>query len=205
MDANTLVDTYIKHLGLKRISGDDASPILPFFILDVMYTLYRKSIQPVPSQFEEKKAKNLWMKNYHLFNRDFFSVFSDDQQDEIIDIMDAFEEYINNDVVIVKVAVMNELSPHGLNLDDQDILASCLICDILAQSAQVIWRAVYDNDNQYINAIMRNATRWMNLYIRKRTDALVDTNKSKQVTDAVNALCKKMVNFLHKLRKNEDI
>ena len=31
-----ITETYIRHLGLKRIKGDGADPILPFFMLDVM-------------------------------------------------------------------------------------------------------------------------------------------------------------------------
>ena len=200
MDANTLVETYVAHLGLKRIKGTGADPILPFFILDVMNTILHRDIFPVKSQFEEKKARKLWVQNYHIFNKDFFSAFNDDQQDEIIDIMDGFETFINNDVVIVKVAVMNEISKYGVELEDQVVLADVLVCHILAQSAQILWTAVYRKENPYIRSILFYAGKWMELYAKRRVDRAIHTEDSEEITNAVNALCKKIVKFLDRLK-----
>ena len=44
-----ITEAYIAHLGLKRIKGSGADPILPFFMLDVMNTIYRKDILPLIS------------------------------------------------------------------------------------------------------------------------------------------------------------
>lgn len=201
MNTDTLVETYVHHLGLKRIKGSGADPILPFFILDVMNTILHRDLFSIPVQFEEKKARKAWVENYHIFNKDFFSAFTDDQQDEIIDIMDSFESYINNDVVIVKVAVMNEISKYGVDLKTQTVLADLMVCHILAQTAQILWTAVYRHANRYIHAILHHADRWMTLYAKHNTDCTIRTEDSEGITNAVNALCKKMVKFLHKLNE----
>ena len=195
-----ITETYIRHLGLKRIKGDGADPILPFFMLDVMNTIYRKDILPLPSKFEAKRALKEWAKNYHEFNSDFFSALSDDQQDRVIEIMDEFENYIGNDVMIAKVAVMNLLSDSGLDLESQRVISSCMVAHILAQSAQVLWKAVYCQcENPYIKAIIHHAGRWMDLYSKGRTRMRINMNESAEIEQAVNALCRKMIKFLRTL------
>lgn len=201
MDANTLVEAYVAHLGLKRVQGTGADPILPFFILDVMNTILHRDLFPVKAQHEEKKAKKLWVQNYHTFNKDFFSAFNDEQQDEIIDIMDDFEAYVNNDVVIVKVAVMNEIAKYDVSLADQVVLADLMVCHILAQTAQIVWTAVYRRENKFIHSILFYAGRWMELYARRCTTSVIRTQDSEGITVAVNALCKRVVKFLDRLKK----
>ena len=44
MTALDIVDIYIATLGLKRLKGERASPILPFFILDAMYDILTKDL-----------------------------------------------------------------------------------------------------------------------------------------------------------------
>lgn len=197
-----ITEAYITHLGLKRIKGTGADPILPFFMLDVMNTIYRKDILALPCKFEAKRSLKEWARNYHALNADFFSAFSDEQQDRVIDIMDEFEAFIGNDIIIAKVAVMNVLANAGIDLDSQDVLASCMTAHILAQSAQVLWKAVYGNhENPYIKAIIHHAGRWMNLYSKGRTDMCINLNESKSIEDAVSALCRKMVKFLKNLEQ----
>lgn len=197
-----ITEAYITHLGFKRIKGSGADPILPFFMLDVMNTIYRKDILTLPCKFEAKKSLKEWARNYHELNADFFSAFSDEQQDRVIDIMDEFEAFIGNDIIIAKVAVMNVLADAGIDLDSQDVLASCMTAHILAQSAQVLWKAVYGSrENPYIKAIIHHAGRWMNLYSKGCTDMCINLNESKSIEEAVNALCRKMVKFLKNLEQ----
>lgn len=195
-----ITETYIHHLGLKRIKGSGADPILPFFMLDVMNSIYRKDILPLPCKHEAKRVRKEWARNYHELNSDFFAALSDEQQDQVIDIMDEFESYIGNDVMIAKVAVMNTLSDSGLDLGAQTVISSCMVAHILAQSAQVLWKAVYGNrENQYIKAIMHYAGKWMDIYSKGRTRMRINMNESVEVERAVNALCRKMVKFLRTL------
>lgn len=197
-----ITETYIAHLGLRRVKGSGADPILPFFMLDVMNTIYRKDILPLPCKFEAKKMRKEWAKNYHELNADFFSAFSDEQQDRIIDIMDEFEAFIGNDIIIAKVAVMNVLANAGIDLDSQDVLASCMTAHILAQSAQVLWKAVYGNrENPYIRAIIYYAGRWMNIYSKGKTNMFINLNEYKSIEEAVSAPCRKMVKFLKNLEQ----
>lgn len=205
MDANNLVDTYLRHRGLRRVKGEGYDAILPFFMLDAMYQIMTKEIVPIPCRQEQKLALKRWKTSYNLFNRDFFSAFNQDQQDEVIDMMDSFEEFINNDILIAEVAVMNELAKYDIPFDKQKTVASCMICHVLAQTAQITWVAIYknsrgkDRENPHIKAILKYSWVWMNLYFASITDAYINPNDSEPICTAMNILCKKMIKFLYTL------
>lgn len=206
MTSSDLVDIYLYHLGMHRVKGDGYDAILPFFMLDAMYQIMTKEIVPIKSRHEQKLAMKRWMASYTTFNRDFFSAFDQDQQDEIIDMMDDFEAYINNDVIVAEVAVMNELAKYEIPFEEQKAVAACMVCHVLAQTSQITWGAIYknkrgqDKENPYIKAILKYSWQWMNLYFGKISDAYINPNDSEPICTAMNILCKKMVNFLKTLQ-----
>ena len=202
MTANEIVDTYLTHKGMRRVKGDGYDPILPFFMLDAMYQIMSKEIVPVPSRHEQKLVLKRWKAAYNSFNRDFFSAFNQEQQDEIIDIMDEFQSYINNDIIVAEVAVMKQLQQYDIPFEDQKIVAASMMCHVLAQTSQIAWKAIYKNkynvskESPQINAIQKYASLWMNLYFAKISDAHVNPNDSEQICTAMDILCRKMVKFL---------
>lgn len=206
MTSSELVDTYLAHRGMRRVKGNGADAILPFFMLDAMYQIMSKEIVPVKSRHEQKLALKRWQKSYNSFNQDFFSAYNQEQQDEIIDIMDSFESYINNDVIIAEVAVMKELAKHDIPFESQKIIASCMMCHVLAQTAQIAWQAIYKNswnlpkESPHINAILKYSSMWMNLYFSSVSDAHINPNDSEQICTAMDILCKRMIDFLKTLK-----
>lgn len=202
MTSEELVDTYLAHMGMRRVKGDGYDPILPIFMLDAMYQIMTTDIMPIKGKHEQKRAYNRWKDAYNTFNLDFFSCFNVDQQCEITDMMDAFEEYIQNDIMVTEVAVMNELQTYGIPFEHQKVVASSMVCHILAQSALIAWDAVYKQlPNRYIKAMIKNAGLWMNLYFNKISQAHVNPNNSDTICTAVDILCRKMVRFLSTLKK----
>lgn len=206
MTANDLVDTYLTHIGMRRVKGNGYDAILPFFMLDAMYQIMSKDIVPVPSRQEQKLALKRWQASYNSFNRDFFSAFNQEQQDAVIDIMDAFESYINNDIVVAEVSVMKQLQKYDISFEHQKVIASCMLCHVLAQTAQIAWGAIYKDkhnvskESPHIKAILKYSSLWMNLYFSKVSDAYVNPNDSEQICTAMDILCKKMIKFLKTLQ-----
>lgn len=205
MTANELVDTYLAHKGMRRVKGEGYDAILPFFMLDSMYQILSKEISPIPCRQEQKLALKKWKEAYTTFNRDFFRAFNQDQQDEIIDMMDSFESYISNDLMVARVSVMKELARYEIPFEHQKIVSACMLCHVLAQAAQIIWGAIYKNprniakESPYIKAILKHSNTWMNLYFAKISDAHINPNDSEQICLAMDILCKKMVKFLKTL------
>lgn len=202
MSINEIVDTYMRHCHMRRVQGTGGDPILPFFMLDAMYQILKRDLWPVESRHEAKRERTLWLNSYNAFNRDFFSAFDDDQKDYIIDLMDSFESYINNDVIVARVAIMNQIKQYGLEFEDQKVLSSFMLCHILAQTAKITWNAIYKTKycgpraSVYLDSILKHSSRWMNLYFASKSDAHINPNNDKQICLAVDILCKKMVNFI---------
>lgn len=203
MTNSELVETYLEKQGMRRIKGtnEDFSPLLPYLMLDAVYQMWCKTIKPIECKFELNKYKNTWNKNYNEFNRQFFNCFNIEQRDAIIDKMDDFEQYIGNDITIAKVQVMNCINFE--TLDRQDVLATCMLCSILAQSARIVWGRVYknakfhDEKNGYISTIEKSIKNFMDTYYGKGKPN-IKCDEDKKVSDAVSVLCKKMIYWLYK-------
>jgi len=193
---NDVVKTYVASTGIEGVDTSWSAPVLPFILLDKMNTIFRAEILPLGGKFEGKAALHKWAKSYHAFNSTFFGVLSDDQQDRAIDIMDKFETYIGNDLVITEVTMMNLFAKRGASLDEQKIAASCMMCHILAQSSLVIWKGIYNKGNRYIDAIIYAIDNWKRFFLKGRANIIIDLNEHKEVENTVNALCRKMVSFL---------
>lgn len=198
MSIDNLVDTYIARLGLKRLKGSSASPLLPFFILDVMYQILSKEIVAIKVSHETKRALNGWVKNYNLLNRDFFSSFDGDQLDAIIDLMDRFTERISNDIVIAEVSIMKQLARYGVSFEDQKALAAGMMCSVLIKQASVVWEETFKilPPNRYIEALDRFSGIWFQSYFLKRYSSHINPNEDETICLSVDILCKKVVRFL---------
>lgn len=205
MNINSIVNSWLQHKGMIRKSGSGADPILPFLMLDAMYSILQKDLRPLDNKREMKLALKRWVASYTSFNRDFFASFSPEQRDEVIDIMDDFQAFIGNDILVAKVAVMNELKQYGLTFEQQKVVAACMVCHVLTQTADIAWEAVYknrwgeDKRNPYIKGILKHSWDWMNIYFGKITNAYVNPNDSEPICKAMSVLCNRMVKFLDKL------
>lgn len=201
MTNKEIVDTYFVAHGFRQTKGgaQDFSPILPFLMLDEVYTMYRRTILPIKCAHQMKQSKMLWAESYNAFNKDFFACYTKEQTEAIIERMDDFEQFIAKDEMIVKVQIMNEVNFEPL--ERQDVIATCLLCSILVQSAQVVWRRIYknslqqDTENIALRNIRRGIVGFMNEYYGKnKPDIKVDDNP--QVAGAVGVLCRNMIKWL---------
>ena len=203
MTNKELVETYLAYHGMKRVEGkdEDLSPLLPFIMMDITLDMYLKVIKPLNCKHLMNHYRKEWKRNYDAFNARLFMCFNADQRDALTDKMDEFEEYIQNYVMIAKVQIMNCISFEPI--ERQEVLATCLLCSILAQSARIIWGRIYKNDrledgeNIYLRSI--------ELYIKKFMDAYYGVGKprvkcddNEAVRNAVDILCKKTIQWLYK-------
>ena len=201
MTNDQITDKWLSLIGLRREKGHSLEAILPFLMLDVNYSIYQSTVRPIECKRDMKMWKKRWIKSYNRINRSFFRAFSDDEQDVVIGIMDDFSNYISNDVMIARVQVMNILK--DIELEHQKVCSDLVIANVLAQSAQVVWNKCYRRNNCDISAVMFASSRFMSLYHSSISREYVNPNNSKQIVDAVEALCNKMVLYLHKTLDSE--
>lgn len=172
---------------------------MPFYIMDACYQIYCKEIKDLPCKQMMKQAKRRWGVCYHQYTTEFFRAFNEDQVEFITDQMDEFNDYIHNSVVILKSKVMSYV-PDTVSFEDKKVLASLLLCNVLAQAAQHIHGEMYRNSDM---------TKEVNIHIEGVKKASYDISRyhpaskgvnltaSAEVMKLIDALCKKIMKFLN--------
>lgn len=208
-EIKTLVDLYLKSKGMTKVSGrdDDFSPILPLVMMDSANTIWKEAFKTIDAKQELKKIKNAWEKSYHAFNMDYFRCYDIDQTDWITDRMDDYESYIANDVMIAKCAIMDCL-PAYESFQRRSNIASLMLVSILTQSANIVWERIFRNakgarENNYLCSCEHLSHEAMNTYYGKNKP-YINCNKDSKVCDAVDILCKKLINYIRTCYENKE-
>ena len=102
MNKIQIAQAYIERMGMIPVCGEGFEPVMPYIMMDSVYQIYKEEIQPLPLKNQLKQYRNKWEKNYKYFNHEFFSVFTQDEAVDITDMMDEFEEFIANDLMVVR-------------------------------------------------------------------------------------------------------
>jgi len=194
----------------KKLTSEDkqhSRVFLPYLIMDTAFQVYCQFIKPVPASFRLLQLRKALGSAFSDFNKDFFRCFTLDESCEITDEMDGFESYINNDVVILKLALMKQCGDYPL--ERQQVICSGMIVNILAQSAEIIYedsfkresrlggvRRLVGERNELIEAVARATMRFLKEYNKNGRD--IDFNHSKEIDDCVNVICKHIVQFICK-------
>ena len=203
MTVGEIVNAYCESRGLKVIKGrlgeNDPAPILPFLIMDCAYSEFNTGIKPLKLHHELKRMRKAWLTDYHLFNKRLFSALDQEQTNFTIDMMDEYEALISNDVMVMRVALMNLVK--GLEFDDQGIIASLMLCNIFAQVAQIAWSEVFRNN--YGKKERNPELERLKTLSHKLTNAVVlipeyiDPNQDKALGHAVESYMSKTTKYLN--------
>lgn len=171
-------------------------PFMPMLLMDAMNLLYEEYIAPLPLKHREKQLRTRWHEAYKHFISQEFLPFSDDQKCEICELMDDFEEHINNEVEMFRVASMGKFMQY--DTDIRITLSAILACNALAQSAQILYKAQRLKENPYIVAIETWSYKLLNEYADKKIDrgaTQVDLNQFQDLNIASRNMCKAVVDF----------
>jgi len=201
MTTKEIVDKYMAHHGYVRIQGDSIEPILPMLMLDIVFDIYCKLIRDLECRHKVKQAKTAWKESYTTFNRDFFSCYNTDESLLVTDRMDDFEKYVNNEVVMLKLAIMNEMPKHE-DFEVRNTVSSAMLCNILAQAAQVFWEKNYrisdrrGEVNFNIQGLVNATYKFANEYHKTKDTVNINLNESKAVEKAWDNLSLKLVQYI---------
>lgn len=198
-----LIASFMRHEGKTYVTTNrnDLTPLLPFFILDSAYLIYQKEVLPLQCSHRAKFWKDEWKRAYGLLNRSFFAAFSDEQRDSIIDRMDDMAEYLEDAIADTLGRVSTFLIGKAPE-EKRGVVASCLVCNILAQDAAIVWEQVYTDakghplKNSFIEKITRASSKFLNSYsppderIRCNDDEGIDASTIRLQTRIVEWLKK---------------
>lgn len=172
---------------------------LPFVIMDYAYSIFCKDIKPLDLRHGAKKLCSDWLKNYHLFNSRIFVLINEEGRDYLIDRMDEYTEYIDYPIMLVRVAIMDLVSKD--TFERQQAVSSLMLCNILAQAAQITWKAVAsvmmgsDRENPELLALKNISSRLCNCVCRLDED--INPNDSPKLNEAVNNYLSKTAEWLN--------
>lgn len=198
MTNEEILDAFCKSRGLTRTKGATPEPLLPFMMMDCVFQMYCKWVAKLDLKHECKRYRSEWKKAYSDMNRAFFRAFNEEQTDAVIDMMDDFDKYIHNDLVIAKVAIIDCLDD-GRTLDEQQVASSCILSEVLCWSAMVVWDNVFKATRQmdvheHIDRIRKSIHRFINAWYRPEKH--VNVADDPKCEAAITALCHKMIRYL---------
>ena len=110
--------------------------------------------------------------------------------------MDAFEDAIHNEVELFRVTVMSKFMSY--DTDVRLAISAILGCNILAQSAEILYKAQRLKENPYIVAVETWSYKLLNEYADKKIDrgaTQVDLNQFQDLNIASRNMCKAVVDF----------
>ena len=143
----SLLETFCKARGYKsRGSTAHIAPFLPYFIADTLYLTYEDHIKGNLRQ-KEKQMGNLMMQSYHRFIHSFFNCFPPEQQDEVIEMMDQFREYISHDIDIFLISV--EQAVMQMPLHQRKVFSAISLVRILSANIKYSWECIYRRSASY--------------------------------------------------------
>lgn len=198
MDRKEIAKIYIERMGLIPVCGEGFEPVMPFIMMDVVYQTFKEEIMPLEAKNRLKMIRQRWDKNYRHFNHEFFRAFNKDEAVAVTDMMDEFEEYIANDLMIVKSTVMGCFD--DLDFERKKVIGATMLCNIITQSANLLWHMVYRDShgraikNPHLSAIEKSTHDFANEY--HTTNKVIDLNTSERLKSCVDSLCYKMMHFL---------
>lgn len=203
---------YYKHNNLELQKGSEESleAILPFIIMDAVYQIYCTHIKPMNVKGRLAQIRNHWSKTYSQFNQQLFRSFDEDQTDYVVDKMDAFDAYIQNDLEITRISIMDCFRQES---DTMQVVASaCVLCGVLTVAANIVWQKVHKvtlprskyrpyakavgKKNPLLTILEKAPYKYLGEY-RGRAEA-IDVSNDPKVEVAVNVLCRKMIHWLYK-------
>ena len=199
-----LLDAYLRFHKVrlapkKGTSVRDGMSFAPMFLMDAMNMIYEKYIAHIPVKHAEKRFRTIWHEAYVSYINNEFQAFDMDQKCEICDLMDEFSNYIHNEVEIFRTAVMGKFMKY--DADIRLAISGVLSCNVLAQSAQIIYKAQYRKPNPYIATVESWSLKFLDVYADKnldRSQTQTDLNMYKDVDLACRRICKSIIEFAKK-------
>lgn len=197
-----LSDKWLSSQGYHRSGGNSIEPILSFIVMDQFYMTFARRPKAVKFYHRDKLTKKAIMREYHLLTSEFFRAYNAEETDAVMEVFDEFEAYLANDLMVVKVQIMNLLP--DLDFEAQKTAADFVVSNVLCQCASVIWGHCYktghgnEAKNPHIDSLERLTARLADAYLATVCDKRVNPNKSQMLSDALDVLCRKIIRFLNK-------
>ena len=202
MTNNEIINQYMKGRRLRRVSGkiNNLMAVLPYLIMDLEHSLFCKHIKTIDCKFQAKQMISRWDKVYTKFNKEIFSVLSDDARDYLIDKMDDYEEYIHNNIEMLRIALISAFETIGVEENKHQTLSYIIVCNTIIQAANVVWKRTYldklgqGKPHPLLEFLDKHTMRFADVYHCDKQH--INLNKFEDVTSAMQALCRRLISWV---------
>lgn len=202
MAVEGIVKKLLSARGLRLVAGehDAASLLYPYLLMDLQYSVWQKDVRGVKAEKELKRAQTRWREAYDRFNRAFFRDIGSENWDCICDLMDEYEAWMERPLMLARVAIMNAIGER--EFEEQKLLSACLLCNCLAQCANIIWGTIYMDEhgrkrrNDDIERVEWASKAFADTWMLQRGDhSVINLNGDKGVNDAMNVVVQHITHF----------
>lgn len=201
-----LIDSFLKYKGYTSNKKSDNLPLLPFIMADALYLAHERYIKG-RLNFKPKFHANRMMKCYHRLNHDFFRAFSQEEQDELVEKMDSFDDYLHNDFEVFRMAVMKPIMHYPI--EKREVVAGLCIIKLLACQIHYIYSVIYRDSlgrvvpDWGIQGIKHHACEMFRLYSAMHGSDNIDLNDVPMVEQSVNNISKRILEFIDNWQNEE--
>lgn len=204
----TLVESYTAYKGWRCSNNDDKSVLCPYFLADSAYLVYEQHIKPLRLTHDLKMYAKKYIAAYREFTKDFFQAFDAEEQDYIVELMDALHDHIAHDIAILRQSVIDNIKE--LPLDVRQVLASLAACLHLTQCTCILYKHIFVASNggpllnRSLQGMITNIGCLFEAYSKQKANAtrVYDLNNIAPVATASRILCNRIIQFVNNIREN---
>ena len=178
-------------------------------MLDIMQQTAAEYLTKVDFAQEEKMYYNRMLEVYHSFNMNFFSEFTQEEKDAVIDMMDAFSDYIHNELEIFRMQIMGCIM--DLSGDFRTACGALCVCKLLISQSRIAWEGMYKSNlkntdvfYKYLQGMEKQISELMNKFFQRESDRLnreVKFSNVETVKAAESNVMKKILEFVKEYSK----
>lgn len=176
--------------------------LLPYMLVDLAYTEFNKVLRNYPFKGEIKRLRNKWRDENKKYFSLFFSVIGEEARDDMIALMDDFEEKMSDLCLVMKVQVMNAVQE--IPFESQKVIAAAQFCNLMYQEANIFYREKHQSvktvplgnlvrfnyskkDDPYLVRAREYSVKFSSMYYAPFQAAGVSLGEKQGLRDAVGA------------------
>lgn len=204
-----ITESYVEHKGFRCSNNNDENVLMPFFLADSAYLIYDEQIKPLAFRRELKMHAKKFIECYRSFIKDFFAAFDDEQQDYVVEKMDALYGTIAYDIEVFRMAIINHTAQFPLEV--RQTLASLSACMHLVQCSWIVYRHVFSGQNgpmynKDLQGMMSSSHSLFQAYANQRANRtnVAELNKVKAISAASRVLCNRILKFINLTKESND-
>lgn len=192
---------YTQYVGNK----DNLSCCMYFFLLDASFQVFDKDVSKQACKGKEKVYMGRMKEAYHLFFKNFFSAFSQEQTEFLLDKVDEFEAHIQHHLDIAEIAIQECYNSQPIEIQKE--LSRTWLCNLLAADAQDFhgecWKtgSVQPLYDPYIDRVLKASKEYSRL--RFGEGPVLTEKQFSRVQLAVKVIARKTAEWIYQDYKKE--